>query len=81
MSADFGFIPVFIAVNSRRRKVVLNLDFGGRVRIRPAINFRIDQSQGHFRHPGRVAVARAGENHVFHARAAQRLGRLLTEHP
>ena len=30
---------------------------------------------------GRLAVARAGKNHVFHARAAQRLGRLFAQHP
>ena len=76
LGADFGFIPVFFG-----RKFVLNLNLGGRIRVRPSINFGIDQSQGHFRHSGGIAVAGAGEDHVFHARAAQRLGRLLTEHP
>ena len=31
--------------------------------------------------PKRLAVARAGEDHVFHPGAAQALGRLLAEHP
>src|ERR1019366_3127371 len=28
-----------------------------------------------------LTVARAGEDHIFHARSAQGLGRLLTQHP
>ena len=80
LGADFGFVPIFFAVHCRRR-LVLNFNLGGRVRVRPSVNFWINQSQRHFGHPGRVAVAGAGEDHVFHARAAQRLGRLLTEHP
>jgi hypothetical protein len=64
-----------------RRQFVLNLDLGGRVRIRAAVNFGVDQREANLRHARGIAVARAGENHVFHARAAQRLGRLLPEHP
>ena len=81
LGADFRFIPIFCAVHFRRRKLVLNLNLGGRVRIRPSVNFRINQSQGNFGHSGGIAVAGAGEDHVFHARAAQRLGRLLAQHP
>src|SRR4029079_6502200 len=37
--------------------------------------------QRHFRHSGWLAIPRARKDHVFHARTAQRLGRLLAQHP
>ena len=43
--------------------------------------FQDRSSQAHFGHARGIAVARAGEDDVFHARAAQSLGRLLAEHP
>ena len=51
------------------------------VLVEPVVFLRVNQRQRHFGHPGRLAVASAGEDHVFHARAAQGLGRLLAEHP
>ena len=41
----------------------------------------IDQRHGHDGHAGGFAVARSGEDHVFHAGAAQTFRRLLAEHP
>jgi hypothetical protein len=75
LRAQFGLVPIFLG------KVVVNLYLGGSVGIGSGVNFGINESQRHFRHPGRIAVAGAGEDYVFHARAAQRLGRLLAEHP
>ncbi len=75
LRAQLGFVPIFLC------KVVLNLNLGRRVSIGPAVNFGIDQRQRHFGHAGGIAVARSGEDDVFHARAAQSLGRLLAEHP
>ena len=45
--------------------------------------FPIDAAdrQGNFRHAERLAAVGAVENHVRHFAAAQRLGRLLAEHP
>ena len=57
------------------------------VAVAPAVERRfeagvgIEQRQRHRRQSGRLAVARAIENHVVHAPAAQRLRRLLAEHP
>src|SRR5208282_2358635 len=76
LSAEFRFIPIFFY-----RQVLLDLDLSRRVGIGSCINLGVNQSQRHFGHARGVAVARAGENHVFHARAAQRFGRLLPEHP
>ncbi len=71
---------------SRRRcwlrgKIVLDVDFGGRVGVGAVVGFGVDQGQRHFGHAGGLAVARAGEDDVFHAGAAQGLGRLLAQHP
>ena len=41
----------------------------------------IRHRQRDLRHAERLALARAGEDHVFHARAAQALGALLAQHP
>jgi hypothetical protein len=71
-----GFIPVFF-----RREIILNLDFGGRVRIGAAVDFRVDQCERHFGHASGITVARARKDHILHARPTQRLGRLLAEHP
>ena len=43
--------------------------------------FRVHQGHGHVGHAQRLAIARAGENHVFHSRAAQALGGLFAQHP
>ena len=37
--------------------------------------------QRHFRHPQRLALISAVENHIGHLSAPQRLGRLLPQHP
>ena len=77
--ANGGFIPIVGEVVFR--KVVLNVDFSRRVGVGTVVGFGIDQRQRHFRHAGRLAVACPGEDHVFHARTAQCLGRLLAQHP
>jgi hypothetical protein len=41
----------------------------------------INQSHGHDGHAGGFAVASSGEDHVFHAGAAQAFRRLFAEHP
>ena len=41
----------------------------------------VDHRQGDLRHPQRLTLARAGEDHVFHAGAAQALGALLAQDP
>ena len=41
----------------------------------------IHQRHGDRSHAQRLAISRAGEDDVFHPRAAQALGRLLAEHP
>ncbi len=45
------------------------------------VDVRVHQSHGHVRHADRLAVAGACKNHVFHARAAQRLRTLFAQHP
>ena len=42
---------------------------------------RVEQSHGDLGHSDRTAVACAGEDDVFHAGAAERLGGLLAQHP
>ena len=41
----------------------------------------IDHRQRDLRHPERLPFARAGEDHVFHPRAAEALGALLAQNP
>ena len=76
----------------RRRVMVISAVFGGcspstgcvPVGLRggiPSLHVGIDQGHGDVGHAERLAVARAGEDHVFHAGAAQALGGLLAEHP
>ena len=74
-----SFIPVFGDV--RFGQIVLDIDFGRSAGVGTAVGFGIDQRERHFRHAGGFAVPRAGEDDVFHARAAQGLGRLLAQHP
>src|SRR5260221_12506461 len=75
--ADGGLVPVVRDVGLWQ--FVLDIDFCRRVGIAAAVGLRVDQRQRDFGHAGGLAVAGAGENDVFHARAAQRLGRLLAE--
>src|SRR5207237_6011 len=54
--------------------------------ISPALNwtgldFRVDQRERHLGHAGWLAIPRADKDHIFHARAAQALGRLFAQHP
>ena len=54
------------------------------VRVTPRSRLRgrgIGHRQCDLGHAERLAVARAGEDHVFHAGAAQALGALLAEDP
>ena len=80
--ADRGLVPIISHVRFRLRgHFVLNIDFGGSVRVGTAVGFGIDQRKRYFGHARRLAVARAGKDDVFHARTAQGLGRLLAQHP
>ena len=45
------------------------------------VHLRVHQGHGDVGHAQRLAVARAGEDHVFHAGAAQGSGGLFAEHP
>ena len=54
---------------------------GPSVGVRAVVHLRVDQRERDFRHAGRFAVARAGEDDVFHLDAAQALGGLLAQHP
>ena len=71
--ADGGFVPVI--------EVVLNFDlwFAGGWAI--VGHFRVDQRERHLGHAGWLAIPRADKDHIFHARAAQALGRLFAQHP
>ena len=51
------------------------------MRVGAVVDFGIDQGERNLGHAGGLAVARAGEDDVFHADAAQGLGRLLAQHP
>ena len=73
--AKVRFIPVFA------RQLVLNFDLGRFVSVGAVIDFGIDQGERYLGHAGRLAVIGPGEDDVFHARPAQRLGRLLAEDP
>ena len=45
------------------------------------IGVRVNEGERHFGHAERFAFARAGEDHIFHLRTAQGLGRLLAQYP
>jgi hypothetical protein len=49
--------------------------------VRFLVEHGIDQGHGNGRQPKGLAVARAGEDYVFHAGAAEALRRLFAEHP
>ena len=70
---------VAIAENPARERdfVVGDLD-ARRAQVFPA---HAAERERHFAHAHRFAAVRAVENHVCHFAAAQRLGRLLAEHP
>ena len=74
LGAHGGFVPVLF------RDLVHHFDLGPGD-VYPPVHVGIDERQRHLGHAGGQAVARAGEDDVFHARAAQRLGRLLAQHP
>jgi hypothetical protein len=58
----------------------MSISVGG-IGVGAVVGFRVDQGERHFGHTCRFAVAGAGEDHIFHACAAQGLGRLLAQHP
>src|ERR1044071_4323931 len=60
--------------------VIWNVDFGLGADL-AFVNLGIDQRERYFSHSRGLAVARAGKDHIFHAHAAQTLGRLLAQHP
>src|SRR5581483_6385731 len=77
IGADGGLVPVGGVVGY----LVLDIDLGGGVEVGAAVDVGIDERGRDLGHAGGLAVAGAGEDHVFHAGAAQRLGRLLTQDP
>ena len=72
--ANFRLIPVV-------GHVVPNIHFCRLIGVNPVILLRINQGQRHLCHPVRLAVARAGKDHILHPRPTQRLRRLLAQHP
>ncbi len=54
---------------------------GGVGRMGFLVEHGVDQGHGDGGHAERFPVARAGEDHVFHASAAQAFGGLFAEHP
>ena len=46
--------------------LVLHFDLGRFIDVRPAIDLRVNESERHFRHAGRLPVPRAGKDHIFH---------------
>ena len=48
---------------------------------RAFVGFGVDHGERDLGHAQRLALARAGEDHVLHVRAAQGLGALLTQDP
>ncbi len=80
--SDRGFIP--IVSHGRLRgfgHIILDVDLGRGIGVGAAADCRIDQRERDFGHTGGLAIARPGKDDIFHARAAQGLGRLLAEHP
>ena len=71
---DGGFVPIVF------RHVITDIDFGfgGDEAF---VSLRINEGEGDLGHAGGLAVAGAGEDHIFHADAAQALGRLFAQHP
>jgi len=45
------------------------------------VGFRVNHGDGNFGHAERLAVARAGKDHVLHVGAAERFGALFAQHP
>ena len=84
-----GFLGFFSGFATRFRFVpvagdllhVLSVDDELRAVGGVVIHFGVDQRQRDFGHARGLAVARAGEDDVFHLDAAQALSRLLAEHP
>ena len=75
---------------ARAEKAARDGDFGGRglraaglrmCRVGVFVSGGIDQRHGDDGHASGLSVARSGEDHVFHAGAAQTFRRLLAEHP
>src|SRR5205807_10235093 len=77
LGSHFSLVPVLRGFGH----VILDYDFGRLAGIRTLIDFGIEQRQRHFCHARGLAVASAGEDHIFHACAAQRLGGLLPQYP
>src|SRR6185437_9635267 len=73
-----SFVPILGPI---RRHFILYVEFGGLIGVAALVHLRVNERYRDFRHARWLAVAGAGEYHVFHARTAQRLGRLLTQHP
>ena len=61
--------------------VVLKIEFRGIVLVCTVVNLGINQRQRDLGHASWLAIPRTGEDHVFHARAAQGFCRLLAKNP
>ena len=73
LGAQAGFVPV-------TGHFVDNFDLGLRD-VCSLVGVGIDHRQRDFGHAVGLAVARAGEDHIFHARSAKGFGGLLAQHP
>ncbi len=72
-------LAVAVAENPARQRDLVVGDLDARRAQIFAVHFA--ERERHFAHAHRLAAVRAVENHVRHFAAAQRLGRLLAEHP
>ena len=70
---QLGFVPMLPAF----RHLVLNFNLSRLVGVAAVVNLGVDEGKAYFGHAGRLAVARAGKDHVFHAGTAQRFGGLF----
>ncbi len=77
LGSHFSLVPVLRGFGH----VILDYDLGRLAGIRTLIDFGIEQRQRHFCHARGLPVASAGEDHIFHACAAQRLGGLFPQYP
>ena len=78
----FGARGVLVPVADHLRGSRTGHRVGGEVlRVAAVVDVRIDERERNLGHAGGLAVARAGEDDIFHLDAAQAFGRLLAQYP
>ena len=75
LGANSCLIPII------SRQVVFDFNLRRLAGIAAVIQLGVNQRQRHFRHAGRLAIACARKDDIFHARSAQGFGRLLAQYP